>query len=71
MNQSLGGYTYLLVLKNDNVVEFDYGYGPSSGSVPDTDRCGVDGDAEYCEYEEANDEYDEDIDDESNGDLDV
>ena len=37
----------------------------------DTDRCGVYGDDEDCEYEEANDESDEDVDDESNGDLDV
>ena len=71
VNQSVGGYTYLLVLENDNVVEFDYGCGPSSGPAPDTDRCGVDGDDEDCEYEEANDESDEDIDDQSNGDLDV
>ena len=58
----------LLVHDNYNVVEFDYGYGPSSGPVPDT---GVYGDDEDCAYEEANNEYDEDVDDESNGDADV
>ena len=61
----------LLVRENDNVVEFDYGCGPSSGPVLDTDRCGVYGDDEDCEYEEANDESDEDVDNESNVDLDV
>ena len=71
MNPSVGGYTDLLVRENDNVVEFDYDCGPSSGPVPDTRRCGVYGDYEDCEYEEANDEFDEDVDDESNGDLDV
>ena len=35
VNQSVGGYTYLLVLENDNVAEFDYGCGPSSGPIPD------------------------------------
>ena len=59
----MGGYTNLLVRENDNVAEFDYGYGPSSGPVPDTHRCGVYGDEEDYEYEEANDE--------SNGDLDI
>ena len=63
VNQSIGGYTNLLVHENDNVAEFDYGCGPSSGPAPDTDRCGVYGNGEDCEYEEANDE--------SNGSLDV
>ena len=67
----MGGYTDLLVRENDNVVEFDYGCRPSNGPVPDTNKCGVYGDDEDCEYEETNDESDEDIDDESNGDLDV
>ena len=71
MNKFVGGYTDLLVRENDNVTEFDYGCGPSSGPILNTDRCGVYGDDEGCEYEEANDESDEDIDDESNGDLDV
>ena len=71
MNQSVGGYLDLLVRENDNVVEFDYGCGPSSGPVLDTDRCGVFGDVEDCEYEEANDEPDEDVDNESNIYLDV
>ena len=71
VNQSVGGYTNLLVRENDNVEEFDYGCGPSSGLVSNTNRCGVYGDDEYCEYEEANDESDEDVDDECNGDLDV
>ena len=71
MNQSVSDYTDLLVRENDNVVEFDYGYGPSSGPTLDTEKCGVYGDDKDCEYEEANDESDEDVDDESNGDLDV
>ena len=68
MNQSVGGHIDLLVHDNYNVVEFDYGCGPSSGPVPDT---GVYGDDEDYAYEEANDESDEDVDDESNGDIDV
>ena len=68
VNQSVGG---LLVRENDNVAKFGYGCGPSSDPVPDTDRYGVYGDDEDCEYEEANDESHEDVDDESNGDLDV
>ena len=68
MNQSVGG---LLVRENDNVAEFDYGCGLSSGPIPDTDRCGVYGNDEDYEYEEANDESHEDVDDEYNGDLDV
>ena len=62
------------MVENDNVVEFDYGYGPNSGLAPDTDQCGVCGvygDDEDYEYDEANVESDEDVDDESNGDLDV
>ena len=68
VNQSVGGHIDLLVRKNYDVAELDYGCGPSSGLVPDT---GVYGDDEDCAYEEANDESDEDVDDESNGDLDV
>ena len=70
VNQFVGGYTNLLVLKNDNVVEFDYGCGPSSCQKLDIERYGVYGDDKDYEYEEANDESDEDVDDESNGDLD-
>ena len=54
MNQSVGGHTDLLVRENDNVAEFDYGCEPNSGLVQDTDRCGVYGDDEDCEYEKAN-----------------
>ena len=54
VNHYVGGYTDLLVRKNDNVAEFDYGCGPSSGPPLDTHRCGVYGDDEDCEYEEAN-----------------
>ena len=71
MNQYVGAYTDLLVCENDNVTEFDYGCGLSSGLALDTDRCGVYRDDEDCEDEEANDESDEDVYDESNGDLDV
>ena len=71
VNQFVGGYTNLLVRENDNVVEFDYGCALSSGPASDTKICGVYGDDEDCEAEEANDEFDEDVDDESKGDLDV
>ena len=71
MNHSVGRYTDLLVRENDNIVEFDYGCGPSSGPISSTHRCGVYGDDEDNEYEEVNDKSDEDVDDESNGDLDV
>ena len=66
VNQSMGGYTDLLVHENDNVVEFDYGCGCSNGPAPDEEA-----NDESEEDEEANDESDEDVDDESNGDLDV
>ena len=66
VNQSMGCHIDLLVRDNYNVAEFDYGCGPRSGPVLDT---GVYGDDEDCAYEEANDESDEDVDDESNGDL--
>ena len=66
----MGGYIDLLVPENYNVVEFDYGCGPSRGPAPDTDRCEEYANAEDCEYDEANVESD-DVDDESNGDLDV
>ena len=68
VNQFVGGHIDLLVHDNYNVAEFDYGCGPSRGPVSDTR---VYGDDEYCAYEEANDESDEDVDDESNGDTDV
>ena len=42
----MGGYADLLVPKNDNVIEFDYGCGPSSGPAPDINQCGVYGDDE-------------------------
>ena len=64
----MGGHVDLLVHENYNVVEFGYGYGPSSGPVPDTR---VFGDDEDCAYEKSNNEYDEDVDDECNGDVDV
>ena len=68
VNQYVGGHIDLLVCDNYNVAEFDYGCGPSRGPVPDT---GVYGDDEDCAYEKANDEFDEDVDNESNGDADV
>ena len=68
MNQSVGSHIDLLVHDNYNVVEFDYGCGPSSDPVPDTRVYGND---EDCTYEEANDESYEDVDDESNGDANV
>ena len=55
-----------MVRENDNVAKFDYGCSSSRGLAPDTNKCGVYGDDEDCEDEEANDESDEDVDDESN-----
>ena len=43
VNQSVGGHIDLLVRKNYNVIEFNYGCEPSSGPVPNT---GVYGDEE-------------------------
>ena len=71
MNQSVGDYTDLLVRENDNVSNFDYGCGPSSGLAPDTDKYGVYGDDEDYEDEEANGESDEYVDNKFNGDLDA
>ena len=71
VNQSVGDYIDLFVPENYNVAEFDYGCGPSSGPTPDTNRCGVYANDEDYEYDEANVESNEDVDDESNGDLDV
>ena len=68
VNQFVGGHIDLLVRDNYNVAEFDYGCGPSSNPVLDI---GVYGDDEDYAYKEANDEFDEDVDDESNGDADV
>ena len=69
MNQSVGAYIDLLVGGNDNVVELDYGCGPSSTPAPNTDRCEIYGDDEDYEDEDANDESDEDGDDECNGNI--
>ena len=68
VNQSVGGHVDLLVCDNYNVPEFDYGCGPSSGSIPNTEVFGVDEDRAS---EEGNDEYDEDVDDDYNGDADI
>ena len=64
LNQSVGSYVDLFVSDNYNVAQFDYGCGPSNGSIPDP---GLNGDDEYSAYEEGNDEYDEDVDDECDG----
>ena len=61
-NQSIG------VAENENVVEINYGCGPSSGPILDT---GVYGDDDAYAYEEGNDESDEDVDDEYDDDLPV
>ena len=71
VNQYVGAYINLLVRGNDNVVELDYGCGPSNTPTPDANRCEVCEDDEDCEDEEANNESDEDGDDESNGNIDV
>ena len=68
VNQSVGSHIDLLVRDNYNVAEFDYDCGPSSDTVLDT---GVYGNDKDCAYEEANNESDEDVDDESSGDADV
>ena len=49
----------------------DYGCGPSSTPARNTDRCEVYGDDGDYEDEEANHEFDENGDDESNGDINV
>ena len=67
VNQFVGGHIDLLV-RDNNIVEFDSGCGPSNSLVPET---GVYGDDEDCTYEEVNDESDEDVDNELNGDADV
>ena len=41
VNQFVGAYTDLFFREYDNVVEFDYSCGPSSGLAPYTDRCEV------------------------------
>ena len=64
----MGGHIDLLVRDNYNVAEFDYDCRPSSGPVPDTR---VYGDDEDCAYEEANDESDKNVGDESNENTDV
>ena len=71
VNQYVGGYTNLWDPENYNVAEFDYGCGPSSNPIMDTDRCEVYANDEDYEYDEANVESDEDVNDESNGDLNV
>ena len=74
VNQSVGGYTDLLVRVNDNVAKLVYGRGLNSAPTPNSDRCEVYGDDEDYKDEEANDESDEDGDNESklsNGDIDV
>ena len=71
VNQSLGDYIDLFVPENYNVVEFDYGCGPSSGLALDTDKCGVYANDEDYEYDEGNVDSEKDVDDESNGDFDV
>ena len=67
----MGTYIDLLVGGNDNVVELDYGCGSSSTLTPDFDRCEIYRDDKDCEDKEANNEFDKDRDDESNGDIDV
>ena len=62
---SVGGHADIFVRDNYNVAKFDYGFGPSSGTVPDT---GPNGDDEDSADEEHNDEYGEDVDDECDGD---
>ena len=47
--QLLGNFTQLLLWKNDNVEEFEYGCGPSSAPVAMTYECRADEDEEECE----------------------
>ena len=61
----MGGHVDLFVRDNYNVAQSDYGYGPSTGAVPDTRP---NGDDEDSADEEGNDEYDEDVNDECDGD---
>ena len=45
----LGNFTHLLLGENDNVEEFEYGYGPSSTPVAMTYECRGYEDEEKCE----------------------
>ena len=65
LNQSMGGHADFFIRDNNNVAQYDYGCGPSSGPVLDT---GPNGDDEDSVDEEHNDEYAEDVDDECDGD---
>ena len=64
LNQSVGGHEDLFVRDHYNVAQFHYGFGPTSGPVPDT---GLNGDDEDSADGERNDEYGEDVDDECDG----
>ena len=64
LNQFVGGHVDLFVRNNYNVAQSDYGCGPSSGPVSDTEPNGDEDGAD----EEGNDEYDEGVDDECDGD---
>ena len=65
MNQSLGTYIDLLLRRNDNVEELDYG--PTRAPNVVTDRCEIYGDDEDCEDEEGDDESDGDRDAQAGG----
>ena len=71
VNQYMGDYTDLLVHKIIMLQNLTIVVGPISGPALDTNRCGVYANDEDCEYDEDNVESNEDVDDESNGDLDV
>ena len=67
VNQSVCAYTNLLLGGNFNVMELDYGCGPSRAPVIVTNKCEVNKDYQDCEDEAS----DEDGDDESDGEGDV
>ena len=52
----LGNFTHLLLEENDNVEEFEYGFGPSSALVVMTYQCRADEDKEECESQESDDQ---------------
>ena len=54
--QLLGNFTHLLLGENDNVEEFEYGYGPSSVPIAMTYECRADEDEDECESQEGDDQ---------------
>ena len=56
VNPLLGNFIHSLLGKNDNVEEFEYGYGPSSVPIAMTYECRADEDEKECESQEGDDQ---------------